>query len=779
MGALTRKAVADVLRRPARTLLVILGIVIGVFGLTAINVSNDTVYSALAYTASETNVANVTFDTRGVSAAILPDLAAIPHVQTVQVASGYATRWQVAAAPGHVNLDILAFPDEQHIALNAFQVTTGTLPGPGEIVMEFSDSAYQAVQVGDMITVDSPNGPVSLRVSGLSRTLGAESAAISGGATGYMSMAGLDHLANLTQPNLVQAALDTSDPTAGDQAVGAIFNLLKANGVTVLGYSYDTQPFGAGPLPGIFAIMRVLSLVALLLTALLIVNTVTTLVAEQTNIIGTMKALGGTRGAIMRSYLTSVLIYGIIGTLIGLVLGIYGGYAFAHYIATLIILDLGPFSVAPTVIVTSALIGLLVPLLAALVPLWTGTRMTVRAALAGFGVSTGGRGRARGGIGILSQTTLMGLRSVFRRRGRAILTLVALTLAGTAFLAIQTTSYAVDQTWVQLNAIDNYDITLGVNTPQAITKMQTLLAGIPNVGRVEADIHDGVTIGNQGNIGISGLAPDTHVYRYHLLSGTWLTGDTPDEMVISQLVAQKLHLHVGSTLTTTLPTGSQTWQIIGIVDDPTSGTGFIGATFVTIHDLLAFNRQPQGISSGYDIQAQDRSQAAVNQLATTLDQRLSALGLAPSIETRQQQIQRSQSQFQILFAILYGVAGIIALVGILGLANTLTTSVLERRREIGILRSMGATGGAVARVFWTEGLTLALLAWLIGIALSFPAAYAFVQFISGQLLAISFVYSPLALAWMLLAILLITTLASYGPALSAARTKIADILRYE
>ena len=195
IGALTRKAIADVLRRPVRTGLVIFGIIIGVFGLTAINVSNDTIYRALAYTENKASVPNTTFFTKQVDPSLLPTLAAIPHVASVQVATYYATRWQVHAAPGHVNINIYAFADDAHIALNAFQVTQGRLPGPGEIVMDFTDNNLQSFALGDQVTVDTPHGPISLRVVGISRTLGSEGAAISSRALGYMNQSALNQLA--------------------------------------------------------------------------------------------------------------------------------------------------------------------------------------------------------------------------------------------------------------------------------------------------------------------------------------------------------------------------------------------------------------------------------------------------------------------------------------------------------------------------------------------------------------------------------------------------------
>src|SRR5262249_19602823 len=77
---------------------------------------------------------------------------------------------------------------------------------------------------------------------------------------------------------------------------------------------------------GLFATMRVLSIIALLLSVFLLLGTVTALVTEQLSIIGTMKTIGARSGQVIRHYLSLVLIYGIIGTCIGLVLGVVGGY---------------------------------------------------------------------------------------------------------------------------------------------------------------------------------------------------------------------------------------------------------------------------------------------------------------------------------------------------------------------------------------------------------------------------------------------------------------------
>jgi putative ABC transport system permease protein len=105
--------------------------------------------------------------------------------------------------------------------------------------------------------------------------------------------------------------------------------------------------------------------------------------------------------------------------------------------------------------------------------------------------------------------------------------------------------------------------------------------------------------------------------------------------------------------------------------------------------------------------------------------------------------------------------------------------VLERRREIGLLRAMGASGWRVARVFWIEGLALGAIAWCAGVLLGLPLAYAFIQLMGRLILRVAFVIDPSSLVVMLAAIVLIATLASIAPALRASRVRIADLLRYE
>jgi putative ABC transport system permease protein len=568
--------------------------------------------------------------------------------------------------------------------------------------------------------------------------------------------------------------------------------VLKANGVTVQGISYPT-PFNTAlltALNGVFTLLRLLAILAVLLSSMLILNTILTLVAEQTQMMGTMKALGGTRGTILRGYLVSVWIYSILGTLPGIALGLVLGYPLASTLFSDI--DLGPFSVDSWIVILSLGVGFGVPLLAAFIPLWVGTRITVREAFAGYGISSGqSRRRVRNSgerMGLLSQTTWLGLRGVFRRRGRAILTLLTLALAGATFLTVQTTSASTNQMIADITANSHYDVRADVPPAPDGTQAQTLssqIQALTNVKRVETATQvqgDGLTT-QWGKVDMEGFQVDTRIYQPTLLSGRWFTANDTDAVLINERFAQASGLQVGQTLLV----ANLTLTVIGIVHQPQLDLQRAGELITTndvVNQLGTSDTNPQ-IVTDLLVQARDSSATALVTLVKQIDQLYPSAGPGQSIGgsgpvmTHQALVAQQQQGFYVFYAMLYSVALIVGSVGILGLANALAASVLERKREIGMVRSMGGSAFRVAQIFWVEGMSLGGIALLLGALVGIPMAYGFVQLMGKLFLQVDFLLDASALIVMVVAVLLIATLASIIPALRASQLRIADMLRYE
>ncbi len=806
MNARLRKSLADVTRRKGRTLLVVLGIFIGVFGLTGINFTEDTLFTAFAFTSGvHATRPDIDFTVDRLDTDLLPTLAAIPHVTTVQYQTRYDTVWQIHSGVGHVPLYILSYPDLRHVAFAGGELTDGRLPGDGEIVMESGDQRLQAFAIGDLVTVAAGPQNAQLRVVGLARTPG-KNPASTGEAIGYMSDAGLQHLSATDRPKAVTRNILIKVQHSGDahDAAAAIQQVLQAYQIAVENVVFPTAPVDAATLraiEGVFTLLRALAMLAVGLSSLLILNTVTTLVTEQTAIIGTMKALGGTRGAITRSYLVSVGIYAVLGTVPALGLGLYAGYQLTSYLAVRVPVELGQFTVEPWIGAVSLGLGLGVPLLAALLPLWNGTSISVREALAAYGVSAGqGYALASAVRGMrltwVSQRSWLGLRGIFRKRWRAALTLMTLTLAGTSFLVVQTATTSVNSTVGAVGANSTADMRLYFSDGTTFGQIYDQVNALPNVRWVERTGSTNVTT-QWGTLQVSGFEADTRIYHYQLTSGRWMHHGETHVVLLSDDAARKTGLKAGNTVTVKNNFGSSTQltlTVIGTVKQSIDVLGWIGAAVMpvdTVYELRGVAADnAANATKEVIIEARDRSRDGVDSLAKAVNSVVNPAGSSNdgsgyyagdrgAVDTIHEYVTRRQGSWYILYYMLYGVALIVGLVGILGLANTLSASVLERRREIGMLRAMGATGRRVAQVFWVEGLALGGIAWCLGALLGLPLAYAFVQMLWQVVMPVDVYVDYVAFAVMLGAILAVATLASIAPTWRASRVRIAEMLRYE
>jgi putative ABC transport system permease protein len=817
-SARLRKSLADVTRRKGRTLLVTLGIFIGVFGLTVINSVEDTLVNAFAYTRGyQATQPDFQMSVDRLDPALLPTLRGVATVRSVQYVSLLSACWQPGDAECRVGIDLVSYPDLPQV--NAFQLTAGRYPGPdgpGELVMEQGDRSLHTFAVGDKITLSTAGQSTEATVVGLARTPGVNPAA-TGDARAYMSDAGLQQVYDAlgapveTRPDgqqvpaLQHHILVTFVATGGQAATAAtaLQETLRAHDVTILdsGFAPKVSVAELDGINGVFLLLRILALLAVALSALLILNTITTLVTEQTAIIGTLKAIGATRGVVMRGYLLTVAIYSVLATLPAIALGLYAGNLLASMLAPQIPLELGPFTIAPWVVALSLAVGLGVPILAALFPLWNGTRVTVREALSAYGIGAEqGRGAAsRLGqrLNGVSQTTWLGLRGLFRKRWRAALSLTTLSLAAACFLVVQTATASVNDTIGAVRAPLSADMTVNFKNPAYFSTIAAQLQALPNVAGVE---RYGATNASTswGTLQTYGYEPDTRLYHYQLTSGRWIQPGETNVILLSDAALAKTGLALGDTITLTNNFGATTeitLTIIGTIKQSIDVLGWIGAAILPVDTLYRLKgvsgaEASQASSAQIIVGARDRSLDAVNQLAAQVSAVVNRGGASSddpgyysgangTIDTIHEYVTRRQADAYLLYYLLYALALVVGVVGALGLANALVTSVLERRREIGLLRAMGASGRRVAQVFWVESLSLGALSWLIGAMLGLPLAWAFVQTFAWTVMPVDFSLEPLAFAASLVAVLAIATIASVAPAWRASRLRIATALRYE
>jgi putative ABC transport system permease protein len=137
--------------------------------------------------------------------------------------------------------------------------------------------------------------------------------------------------------------------------------------------------------------------------------------------------------------------------------------------------------------------------------------------------------------------------------------------------------------------------------------------------------------------------------------------------------------------------------------------------------------------------------------------------------------------FDQTFRITLGLELIAILVAVLGIANALLASILERRREVGILRSVGATESQVMRIILYEAGLMGLISQILGLITGIFLSFILIYVINKQSFGwtIQFFFPALLVPKSLLIVLVTSILAGYFPAKQAIRSKIVEALQYE
>jgi putative ABC transport system permease protein len=199
--------------------------------------------------------------------------------------------------------------------------------------------------------------------------------------------------------NLVTSGSHT-DASHVRQMAEQVAEVVTANGITVNNVNVNRpgQPPAQSTLDTVMALMSALSILVVLLSTFLVTNTVSALMGQQVRQIGVMKALGATLFQVMGVYMGLVLAFGMLALLIGIPLGGLAAYALTRWLIGMLNANASPFAIPLEAILVQVFIGLVVPVLGALIPVIGGARRTIRQAISSYGWGHLHRHAGRAGI---------------------------------------------------------------------------------------------------------------------------------------------------------------------------------------------------------------------------------------------------------------------------------------------------------------------------------------------------------------------------------------------
>lgn len=729
LSAEHRLSVTDLSHRPARTIFTVLTLAIAVASISFFAVPS-LIDRAMQDEVRAGRLADVTVSLRPVelTEAELAALAGLPNVAALEVRSSVDTRILIGErrAPARV----IGVRDFAHQGVDVVRVESGSTPGPDELLADVQDEnvgVYDGA-AGDTVTLVGAAGErADFTLSGRGRTLpGGEQVQDEKVVVLYAPAATVARLSGEPGYGELALRLEDADPAAARATVEQVRRQLA----TVPGFEgFTNLPAirAPGEWPGkadteqFAQLLGVITVLALISAAVLVSNTLSTLVAEQTREIGVMRAVGARRRQVALVYVRTTLLLGAIGAAAGTLLGILLSSVLAGYFgSTYWAVDVG-FGIDPRVVVASIVVGLVAPPLAALPAIRRVLHVDLSEALEATGSATGGADavdRALRRTSFLPRVVQIGLRNAGRRKRRSLATAAIVALAvGNLLAVLALAQAATDSTRASWGShLEDVQISTSGRAPFDERARRTIVA-TPGVAEAQPVLKNTVELGGREAF-VWGVERDP-LFRYRLAEGRWFDADEDrggaQVAVIERNIAQIAGIDVGDTVTLGTAGGGAQFRIIGVAtNQQEDGT----ALYVPLTTARALLDRPAG-ASAYWIRTESGDTDAVDRAASLLEDRLAAQGYEVTSQIRYV-AERDEVAANSTLTTTIGVLGfLIVAMSMVGLANAITTNVLERTREIGILRSIGARARDIRRIFTTEGVVLALAGWLMGIPLGY------------------------------------------------------------
>ena len=781
-----RKVLRDSWLHRGRTALVVVAIAAGLAGAGVILNAWALVDAATREGFSTSNPASATLRIADIDDALLALARSQPQVRFAQARRTTMARVQVGATTYSAMLfTVGGFAD---ISVGKVTRVAGAWPPTdGSLVIEHSSLDMSGASLGEEVRLSfGEQAPVTVPVEGIARDVGLAPGWMEHVVYAFVTQATLEQLhapATLNELQLVVG--DGSLDQEGVRRIAyAIAQRLEARGwkVTDVNVPVPGEHPHAAQMDSLLYTQGAFALMALLLSGFLVVNLISALLVGQTREIGVMKAIGARWSQLSAMYLAVAALLGALAVAIALPVALIGGRAYGALKGEMLNFEVQDYSVPAWVIALQVLVGLLVPVGAAAIPVWRGCRISVNDALRDVGISSAAEpGVLSQRITGLSRPIVLSLRNAFRRRQRLVFTLLALSTGGAVFLGSQNLRASVVGATDRMFMPQRFDLSLRLVDAASPEQLERVVGGVEGVRDAESWSvargvldHGGGVLGNAFSLTAPPAA--TTLFVPAVDSGRWLAAGDGRVLVVNRaLLRAEPSLRLGGRARVIIRGEVSEWEIVGVAETGPTATAFAP------REALAPLATGGGATSVVVTSAYEGD-------GSTLDLILrlrSALGDAGMPVASSQLVAESRRVIEdhllLVVDFLGSVGWLMLLVGGLALASTMSLAVLERTREIGVLRAIGAQHRSIVALVQIEGLTIALLSWLVAIPLSVPISAALAVAFGRIMLKVPVHFIPESfgvVAWLGL-VLVVSVAACAWPTVRALRVPVAGALGWE
>ena len=776
----------DLWLHKARTSLVVMAVCVGIIGAGSVLDAWSLLRRVTHGEFTESNPASATLRTDSIGDDLLASVRAMPSIASAQARRTVTASVQTNAGPRTAML--FSMHDFAANRIGIIKPERGAWPPrDGAIVIEHSSVEFAELVVGDSVVMQIGEGaPHVLPVSGIARDFGL--------APGWM-----EHVVYMfaTPATLAQlgarSSMDELQIVVRDRSLGRdgvrqvarqVADLMANVGhrVTNVDVPFPGRHIHAGQIDSLLYTQGAFGMLALFLSGMLVVNLIAAMLTGQVREIGVMKTLGAQPAQLAAMYLGIALILGVIASAIAIPAAAMLGRLYAEFTASILNFDITGFTIPLWAFALQLVVGALLPVLAAAIPVARGCRVSVSEAMRDFGISGRGEtgvGRLFGRAG-LNRPLLLSLRNAFRRRQRMMLTLATLATGGAVYLGAINLKASIVGSVDLLFSSQHYDMSFRLARPYPADSVVAAVASVGGVARAEswASTRAAVTTVDglvSTSFPIAAPPLGSSMLVANMERGRWFAARGNELVVNRRVVADDSLLDVGAKVTLIIAGKPGTWTIVGVAETGPSPAAY--ASRETLAPLVG-----DGGANAVVVAATDAGRASPVDLIRRVRAALTDNGFEVSngqLMTAQRAV--IEDHLLMVAGFLGNMSLLMIVVGGLGLASTMSLAVLERTREIGVLRAIGAPHRSILAMVQIEGLVIALLSWALALPLSVPMSVALEQAFGRIMMK-----APVSLVpeltgvvqW--LAVVVVVSLASCAwPALRATRIPTAEALAFE
>ncbi len=789
MSVTWRKLWRDLARNKARTVLAVLATAVGVFALGLTFGLSGVMREAMTESHKAVLPDQITFYGGPFGQEAVDALLEETHVVAVEGERNAMFHWKLGGEQEWQNGYLFTRSDYENQNVYLVEQVDGEWPAEDNLVVERLASEYFEISSGSSVIIETAAGEQEYPVVGVVREHMVFPPLWGGNAIFFSTAETANQITGIEMEfTKLRVRLDEYTEDFAHQTAQRMQDKLELMGFRVELYDI-TDPevhWNQELIDSSFLIWTVLGVMSLGLSSFLIINTMTALISQQIWQIGVMKSVGATVNKLVRTYLMTAFIYGFLAVLIAVPLGVVGANWLAVFMLNLCNIEHSTFHIHTGTVTLQILIGLTVPILAALVPIINGVRITAHKAMSRHGIGNGfGENwfdRLIARIRRIPRPMALSLRNTFRRKARVSLTLITLVLSGVMFTMILCVDKSFESTIDSIFDLFGDDVTVYMDQAYDPEDLSTIAEDVPGVVAAEVSSYRVATTpldsGQNIQVSLRGVPIDSEMFSPRIISGNNLPSGDDRAVLITSVFAEEYAVEAGDEIAFTILGNESIWKVAGITLDVDSS----GYEFFVTFDALANAAAVEHLVHFVQLKVEHPGVESEKQVAEKLsdvyeEQGFGTTGYWSLSEGRKQNV----DMFKTLTYTLMSMAILAAVVGSIGLMSTMSINVVERLREIGVIRSVGASSPSIVGIFVAEGVLLGLISWLIAVPLSIPGSKLFTDVIGQTVIGfgLDFEYAVDGVVIWLAIVLVLSALASLWPALKATRVSVRETLAYE